>query len=315
VIQIMVRAPWQVHCFTEEIQEDALKASINVLVLVLVIVFAASLGCANSSEETEGDSNDPAEDDDDDNDSGDDDDNDATLGPDEWESAQNNYEQLLEIYVDDSGLVDYPGLMADRADLDAFANAISLISYDRYRFESDLSDQARLAFWINAYNLFTLQLILDHYPVASIRDIGDPWDAFTFNVGSEPLTLNQIEHEIIRKEFNEPRIHFAVNCASISCPKLQRSLYPADDLDTALDRATADFANNPALHLDAKPGDEALRITVLLLWYAGDFGGLAGALELLAGHITDPDTSAFVRNFPVNKLKYISYDWDLNEQQ
>jgi hypothetical protein len=132
------------------------------------------------------------------------------------------FDTLLGAYVDADGFVDYAGLLGDAARLDAYLDQLAAAPFDA------LGRDEKLALLINAYNAFTLRLILDHYPVASIQDIPAPerWDAVRWRVGPHTWSLNQIEHEEIRPKFVEPRIHFALVCAAVGCPPLRAEAYP-----------------------------------------------------------------------------------------
>ncbi len=223
------------------------------------------------------------------------------------------------------GLVDYAALQADRAMLDAYlaeldgADSVAL---------SVASRAARLAFWINAYNACALRLIVDHYPIRkrrfptslvrslqgvpgnSIRQIPDTWERRFCPVAGSPRSLDEIEHHIIRP-MGERRIHFAVNCASRSCPELAPRAYTAEALDDQLDAAVRRFvANERHLRLER---DDAPRLSVnaVLDWYAGDFGGRDGIVAFLLPYLA-PDDARFVREHGVD-LAFLPYDWTLND--
>jgi hypothetical protein len=174
-----------------------------------------------------------------------------------------------------------------------------------------LSHDARFAFYINAYNAWTLKLILTGYPgVASIKDLGSffssPWKKKIVKIHGETLTLDQIEHEILRPEFKDPRVHFAINCAALSCPPLRSEPYEADRLDAQLDAATIAFINRT--DRTYMQGD-TLYVSRIFKWFNEDF---------------KPDVEGFVRRYArdglkakldaVDKIKvrYLDYDWSLN---
>lgn len=143
-------------------------------------------------------------------------------------------DSLLKTHVDDAGRVDYRALKQEAAALDAYIAALAGAPLD------EMGRSERLALLTNAYNAFTLRLILDHHPVKSIKDIpaAQRWDAVRWTVGGQTWSLNQIEHEQIRPHFAEPRIHFALVCAAVGCPPLRNEAYRADDLDAQLDAQT-----------------------------------------------------------------------------
>jgi hypothetical protein len=239
----------------------------------------------------------------------------GTTPEEKWRQAQDAYDEMLNTYVDPSGLVDYSGLLNDRDGLDQFIEAVGGLEYDQYRFASDIDDAERLALWINAYNAFTLQLILEHYPVGSIQDISDdPWKDFIFNVGGKGVGLDEIENSIIRPEFDEPRIHFAVNCAAVSCPALRNRIFPDEGLKEALEEAAVRFANDSDLHVRIDRDAQTVKINVLLDWYKADFGGLDGVRDFVADRVEDEDDAEFLRSFSSDQIEFISYNWSLNQQ-
>ena len=147
------------------------------------------------------------------------------------------WDELTRKHVDKNGRVDYSGFQEDVVRLDEYLAVLSANAPDPTKW----SDEEQIAYWINAYNAFTIKLVADHYPVESIKDIkrGIPmvntvWDIKFIEIGGEEYDLNNIEHGILRKDFDEPRIHFAVNCASESCPILRRGAFTAENLDKQL---------------------------------------------------------------------------------
>lgn len=220
------------------------------------------------------------------------------------------YDELLQKYVDEKGMVDYKGLKAERPKLQSYLNIL-----ESNPPQDNWTRDQKLAYWINAYNAFTLELILEHYPVASIKDIGSTikipfvstaWDIKFINIGNEEYDLNNIEHGIIRKEFNEPRIHFALVCAAVSCPKLQRRAYSPEKLEEQLTKATKEFLANPAKN-EFKNTNQAT-LSKLFNWYGGDFKNNGTLIE-------------FINQYAPTKLSkdadidWKDYDWALNEQQ
>ena len=149
------------------------------------------------------------------------------------------YDRLLKKYVNKKGLVNYKGLKAEEQALNQY---LALLSKNPPTASWSKPDQ--MAFWVNAYNAYTLRLILDYYPLKSIKDIGPkikiplvttPWAMKFFSIGGEKMSLDQIEHSILRKKFDDPRIHFALVCASISCPALRPEAYTAANIERQLD--------------------------------------------------------------------------------
>lgn len=224
-----------------------------------------------------------------------------------------SFTHLLERFVDKQGDVDYEALQA-QADsvlvpyLQELASA-RIASLDR---------EARLAFWINAYNAYTLKLIVDHYPVTSIRDIEGPPDGDTpfqrpvGRVVDTLRTLDEIEHEIIRERFKEPRIHFALVCAAKSCPRLRRNAYTGPRLDRQLDEQARRF-----LHADRKnripAGDGHIALSRILKWYGSDFGPTPTAIQrALAPYFEGAVRDSLAQG--AYEVQYLPYDWTLNDQ-
>ena len=211
---------------------------------------------------------------------------------------------LLKQYVDEGGLVDYEGFQKDEEALDHYLDSLSY-----HPPGSNWSEEEQLAYWINAYNAFTVKLILDHYPLKSIKDIGgggitminSPWDIKFFTIGEVSMDLNTIEHEILRKQFDEPRIHFAINCASISCPKLRNEAFTAEKLEEQLEDQAMDFINDPSKNLFT---DTYIHLSSIFNWFESDFTKQTDLLSFIAAYKIDLNRSA--------KLSFLEYDWGLN---
>ncbi|MCU0985410.1 MAG: DUF547 domain-containing protein [Acetobacteraceae bacterium] len=176
------------------------------------------------------------------------------------------------------------------------------------------------AFWANLYNALTLKEILDHYPVRSIRDIGSrgvpfdpkgwfgPWRTRLVTVEGRRLSLDDIEHGIMRPTFSDPRVHYAVNCASLGCPNLRPAAWRAGTLARDLDEAAAAFVNHPrGVTVRA---DGALRVSSIYIWFAEDFGGAEGTVAHLRRHAA---TALAARLGPGTRIAEDGYDWSLND--
>lgn len=220
------------------------------------------------------------------------------------------FDELLQKYVDDAGMVNYKGLETERSKLKSY-----MVMLGKNGPQESWTEDQKLAYWINAYNAFTLELILRHYPVKSIKDIGDaikipfvntPWDIKFIKVGGEELDLNNIEHGIIRKQFEEPRIHFALVCAAVSCPKLQNRAYLPETLDAQLTKAAKDFLSTPSKN-EVKSASFA-SLSKLFSWYRGDFTKNSTLEEFI-------NTYSEVKLDKRAKLEFKDYDWALNEQK
>ena len=204
--------------------------------------------------------------------------------------------KLLKKHVDDEGQVDYKGFLQDKSKLDDYLKTLS-----KQVPTKDWSVQEQLAYYINLYNAQTVALILRNYPLKSIKDIDGPWTKDFIKIGDKELSLGALEHSILRK-MNEPRIHFAINCASASCPKLINDAFIPEKLDEQLGKVTLGFINSDNNTI----GKENLELSRIFKWYKGDF-----ASGKLVSYI-NPYTAIEIA--PKAKIKYKEYDWSLNEK-
>jgi hypothetical protein len=181
---------------------------------------------------------------------------------------------------------------------------------------SKLSRAEQLPFWINLYNALTVAVVLRHYPVASIRDIDispglfatGPWDKKLLPVEGEPLSLNDIEHRILRPIWKDPRVHYAVNCASIGCPNLQQEAFGAENAARLLDAGAGAYVNHPR---GARVQDGNLAVSSIYIWFKEDFGGTdSGVISHLAGH-AEPPLARLLAG--VRGIDSDTYDWRLND--
>ena len=207
------------------------------------------------------------------------------------------FEVLLQQYVNDQGKVNYKGLVTDKARLDAYCETLSANPP-----QESWSREAQMAYWINAYNAFTIKLIADHYPTQSIMrfDGGKTWDVRRISIGGKKYSLNNIENDILRPQFKDARIHFAINCAAKGCPPLWNHAYTAENLEETLKMRATAFINNPAFNTIKR--DNA-SVSKIFEWYGKDFG----------------DLRTFLNHYSKVVLKsgavigFNEYDWDLNE--
>jgi hypothetical protein len=208
--------------------------------------------------------------------------------------------------------VRYGGLKAERAALDSYISAVGAADM------GTLSGAEQEALLINAYNALTLALILDNLPsgITSIREIDDPWGARRWRVAGHTVSLDDIEHGLLRPVFKDPRIHFAVNCASIGCPPLRARAFQAATLDEELDAATRATLSDPAW---CAVKDGKLHLTKLLEWYgadltAPDFKPRADTLPAWVARYAPPDVAALVdKHSGAPPIKFLEYDWKLND--
>lgn len=250
------------------------------------------------------------------------------------ELSYETYARALADHVDDDGWVDYAGLKAAPDHLDTFV--ANLAGLDRGAYDS-WDEAAKIALWINAYNALTLKAIIDHYPIEpstlrsitypknSIRQIPGVWKKLQFTVMGEEITLDRIEHEVLRVEFDEPRIHMALVCAAVSCPPLRNEPFVGDRLDAQLEDQTVRFLGNPA-KFRIEPGQARVWLSSIFDWFGKDFvakyggdGGFEGksdaeraVLIFVAAHLDGRDREFLERN--EFSIKYLDYDWTLNEK-
>ncbi len=248
----------------------------------------------------------------------------ATLSPAGPDVA---YGRLLVRFVR-GARVDYQALKADSSELDA---AVASFDAPATRGEATWPRAARLAFWINAYNVFTLRAIVGHYPIQghwlsiaprnSIRQIDGVWTTLKWRVAGRDVTLDQIEHEILRPTFKDPRVHFAVNCASKSCPPLRAEPYDAGRLDAQLDDAARRYLASP---YGVQVSSDVLKVSSIFKWYGDDFiARFAGAAaqgppdrdRAILGVVTryGPPAAAALAGSGRARIEFLDYDWSLND--
>jgi len=242
--------------------------------------------------------------------------------------SHEDYNALLKKFVHPGGLVDYKGLLAERKTLDDYVKRLGEVPP---REIANASQYEQISFYINAYNAITLKRIVDNYPPKgmgllhpkiSIRNISGVWDKFTNKVAGKMMTLDHIEHEILRKRFKEPRIHVAVNCASLGCPPLRAEAYTGVKLETQLEDQAKQFASDQTRNnLDQESG--VLYLSAIFDWFEEDFvsyaadlpeglpNRLRGGLGFLLHHATE-ERASFIRKGDF-RVKVADYDWSLNE--
>jgi len=216
------------------------------------------------------------------------------------------FDTLLHKHVTEGGFVDYDGLTKDAAALDAYITTIGKADVET------LGRDERLAFLINAYNAFTLRLILDHYPIDSIKDIPSDqrWDAKRWAVSGGTYSLNQIEHELIRPKFAEPRVHFALVCAAVGCPPLRAESYTGFRLEEQLTDQTRYVHTHPRwFRLNEATGEVGL--TALYDWYGGDFTQRASSVTDFAAQYS-PELVRLINAGKEPRVTFLDYSWKLN---
>jgi hypothetical protein len=219
------------------------------------------------------------------------------------------FQAVLKEHVDADGWVDYTGLAREPGRLDAYITAVGKAPFD------ELGRNEKLALLINAYNAFTLRLILDHYPVGSIKDVPSSkrWDDARWNVGGHVWSLNQIEHKQIRPKFDEPRIHFALVCAAVGCPPLRNEAYTAERMEEQLeDQARSVHRNERWFRFDRDRN--VVELTKLYDWYGGDFKQVSGSVTAYAAAYS-PELKRAIDSGTPPKVRWLDYDWRLNEKR
>lgn len=227
-----------------------------------------------------------------------------------WAGPVDNsiYAELLGKYVKD-GRVDYAGFKREEAKLDAYLEILKSIDPGK------LSRDERMAYYINVYNAFTIKLILREYPdLESIKDIGgifsSPWKIKFININGQEYHLDNIEHDILRPEFKDPRVHFAVNCASIGCPELINVPYEGATLDARLSANTAAHINDPA---KTRLEGEKLYVNKIFKWFSEDFEEEGVPVFVKKFAEGDLKTRLDALDNDDIRLKYLDYDWSLND--
>ncbi|MDG1913205.1 MAG: DUF547 domain-containing protein [Crocinitomix sp.] len=213
---------------------------------------------------------------------------------------------LLTMYVDVEEHANYAGFKEDETALDAYLTVLS----ENHPQDSWEKDDI-LAFWINTYNAFTVKLIVKNYPVKSIKELGGsiykvntPWDIKFIKIGDLEYDLNNIEHGIIRKQFEEPRIHFAVNCASISCLRLRNEAFFGSEIDAQLDDQARYFINNPVKNKITK---KCAELSKIFTWFKCYFTSNGVSVTDFINKYSE------VKITKKTKTKSLDYDWLLNE--
>ena len=234
-----------------------------------------------------------------------------------------NYASVLSSYVNGSGLVNYQGLRANRQKLDAFATGLASVNPNTYQ---SWSNDDKIAFWLNAYNALTLKTIVDRNPRNSIREIPGVFNGIRFNIMGRSMSLDDIEHGTLRRSFNEPRIHMALVCASMSCPRLRKQPYTGANLSAQLNTQTKQFLSNPQ-NFRIDRNSNRVYVSSIFKWFGKDFEKTYGTNQQstrLNG--TERAVVNFISRYALAadqqylsqgnyRLSYVNYDWSLNAQR
>ena len=248
--------------------------------------------------------------------------------------SNERFDRVLERFVDQRGLVDYSELRNDPNDLEAYYRTVATYSPDSH---PDLFPDAKhiLAYWINAYNVGAIKTVLTYYPIDSVLDVKTPallfflsdkagfffFQRLTF--GGKTTSLYYLENQIIRKRFDDPRIHFAVNCASLGCPRLPQRAFSGDDLDRQLDHETRLFlAEERNFKIDHN--EKAIYLSSIFQWYEKDFtnwyrrtypGRPADLLSYIDLYLTTEKSAELRKIADSYDVRFVPYDWRLNDRK
>lgn len=213
------------------------------------------------------------------------------------------FNQLLKTHVTPSGEVNYKGVIADKPKLEQYLNTLA-----KNHPKEGWSKNEKMAYWINAYNAFTISAVIKHYPLKSITEIKPAdaeniWKSDFIKIGDKSYSLDHIEHEILRKKFQDPRIHFAVNCASVSCPPLLNEAFHAERLEQQLEQQARRFINASEYnHISSNK----LALSSIFSWFKSDFTKNGSLIDYLNNYSAKPINSNAT-------ITYKTYDWNLNE--
>lgn len=210
--------------------------------------------------------------------------------------SHDQWHNQLQQYVSSTGTVNYSAWTLEEARLDAYLSKLESAR------PASMDHNEQLAFWINAYNAYTVKLILKHYPLSSITDLDSPWDQKFITISGTTYSLNDIEHTILRGQLKEYRVHFAVNCASISCPPLLNKAYTANNVQGFLDSQARTFINST--RYNSISGSE-LRLSKIFEWYREDFER-SGSLISYLNQYANSEISASAN------VDFQEYNWKLN---
>lgn len=232
------------------------------------------------------------------------------------------YARVLDHFVTAEGTVRYVALQAAPADLDRTLARLAATTTPELEA---MPEDDRIAFWINAYNAITLRTIIDHYPIratgglsalrypsSSIRQISGAWSDRDWVVAGRKMSLDDIEHDTLRKRFDDPRVHMALVCAAVGCPPLRTEPYEGDRLDEQLDDQARRYLASPA-GLRVEKGGREVAVSAIFKWFDDDFDSAGGVRGFLARHAPDAARTALARR--KTKITYLDYDWSLNEVQ
>ena len=214
------------------------------------------------------------------------------------------FNNLLEKYVTNTGIVDY-----ERFNGQLLKKHIKYL--ENTSTKSNWSDNKQKAFWINVYNAYTIYIVLNTIQIEKIESILDikikgktAWKIPFVKVGNKTYTLDYIEHKILRRKFSDPKIHFGINCASASCPKLSNKAFTEDNIEMELTRLTEDFINDTSKN---KISNNEIEISLIFDWFQNDFTKNGSLINFLNNY-------SKIKISPKAKISFLNYDWTLNRK-
>ena len=222
------------------------------------------------------------------------------------------FTKVLKAHLKDNK-VDYAGLKKNSGELTAYLDTLAAVPESAFnKWDRD----QQMAFLINLYNAATLKLIVDHYPLKSIKDIGNilkgPWKQEVVRLFGKQETLDHVENDLLRAKYKDPRIHFAVNCASIGCPALRAEAFQAGKLDSQLEEQARKFLRDSSKNrLDAK--NKVLYLSPIFDWFEGDFTTKSGTVEKFIAPFVSAEDRKVIEKGGLS-IKYTDYSWNLNTQ-
>ncbi|MEE9611781.1 MAG: DUF547 domain-containing protein, partial [Desulfatiglandales bacterium] len=247
--------------------------------------------------------------------------------------SHGDFERVLQGFVDDKGLVDYGALKNNPLDLERYYLLLSTYSPDSHPTLFP-SKQANLAYWINAYNAAAIKIVLTYYPISSVRDIKPPTILFFLpektgffvfqrvSFGGKTTNLYYLENGVIRKRFSDPRVHFALNCAALGCPRMPRRVFTSQGLNEQLDREARDFlAEERNLRVDHQ--EKTIYMSSIFKWYKNDFLNWyresfpqqeATLLNYVSLYLPGGKSDEIRGLAASYRVRFIPYDWRLNDR-
>lgn len=241
-------------------------------------------------------------------------------------------DELLKQFVNQTGQVDYTSLKRDPQALEHAYQLISKTSPDSHK-DLFASYEARFSYWVNAYNVAAMKGVIDHYPITSVRDVkptslyslfdgGGFFAALKFRFGSKKMSLYKLERGLIFKRFQDPRLHFALNCASIGCPELPNTAFSENTLEDQLEAETRDFLRSPR-NLRIDHAKKTIELSSLFDWYRDHFedwpaktgAAPAGSITaFIAPYLEEEHQNPLLADGSDYEITFIPYDWNLNDQ-